>query len=204
MLFRNDEGVFAESGRQAGLAEESVWSSSALFIDANKDGWLDLFVGNYVDWSPETDIFCPPGGAVKLYCNPAPYTGVPSRFFFNRGDGTFRDVSEAAGIYPTLGKSLGAAELDFNQDGWSDFVVVNDGEGDLLFRNNGDETFTEIGVRSGMAFSEHGEARAGMGVDAGVVDSSGQVTIIVGNFSEEMVGVYRYLGGESFLDRSSS
>lgn len=175
-----------------------------MFFDANKDGWLDLYVGNYVEWSPETDIFCPPGGTVKLYCIPAAYTGIPSRFFLSNGDGTFRDVTEAAGIYPALGKSLGVAELDFNNDGWSDIVVVNDGEGDLLYRNNGDETFTEVGVRSGMAFSEHGEARAGMGVDVGVVDSSGQVTIIVGNFSEEMVGVYRHMGGESFIDRSAS
>ena len=204
MLFRNDGGVFVEVGEEAGLTEESVWSSSSMFFDANKDGILDLYVGNYVEWSPATDIFCPPGGVEKLYCIPAAYTGIPSRFFFGNGDGTFREATESAGFAGALGKSLGVSELDFNNDGWSDLVVVNDGEGDLLYRNNQDGTFSEIGVRSGMAFSEHGEARAGMGVDAGVVDSSGMPSIVVGNFSEEMVGVYRYIGNDSFLDRSAS
>ncbi len=186
------------------MAEEAVWSSSALFLDANKDGWLDLYVGNYVNWTPETDIFCPPGGTVKLYCIPAAYTGIPSSFFLSNGDGTFRDVTQTAGFYPSLGKSLGVVELDFNNDGWSDFAVANDGEGDLLYKNNQDGTFSEIGMRSGMALSEHGEARAGMGIDAAVIDSSGRVSIVVGNFSEEMVGVYKSINDEVFLDRSAS
>ena len=204
MLFQNDEGVFTEVGEDAGIAEQSVWSSSTMFFDANKDGWLDLYVGNYVEWSPETDIFCPPGGTEKLYCIPAAYTGIPSRFFLNNGDGTFRDVTESSGFYPTLGKSLGVVEMDFNQDGWSDLAVANDGEGDLLYRNNQDGTFSEVGTKSGMAFSEHGEARAGMGIDAGVLDSSGHVSVVVGNFSEEMVGVYKHVGNEAFIDRSAS
>ncbi len=204
LLFRNDGGRFTDVTATAGVAGDAVWSSSAMFFDANKDGWLDLYVGNYVDWTPETDIFCPPGGTVKLYCIPSAYTGIQSRLYFNDGDGTFTDVTDQAGISPSLGKALGVAELDYNRDGWSDIVVVNDGEGDLLYRNNRDGTFSEIGARSGLAFSEHGEARAGMGVDAGVVDSSGQVTVFVGNFSEEMVGVYRYLGNDSFQDRAAS
>ncbi len=203
-LFRNDNGFFTDVSDAAGVTDESIWSSSAMFFDADKDGWLDLYVGNYVEWTPETDIFCPPGGTVKLYCIPAAYTGVASRFFMNNRDGTFRDVTEEAGFYPSLGKSLGVVELDYNDDGWSDLAVANDGEGDLLYKNNGDGTFSEVGVRSGMAFSEHGEARAGMGIDAGVVDSTGNASIVVGNFSEEMVGVYRYIGNESFLDRSAS
>ena len=204
MLFRNDGGVFTEVGEDAGVANEAVWSSSSMFFDANRDGWLDLFVANYVAWSPETDIFCPPGGTTKLYCIPAAYTGIPSRFYMSNGDGTFTDVSETAGFIPTLGKSLGVTEMDFNQDGWPDVAVANDGEGDLLFKNNGDGTFEEVGVRSGMAFSEHGEARAGMGIDSGVIDSTGNVSIVIGNFSEEMVGVYTYVGNESFLDRSAA
>jgi enediyne biosynthesis protein E4 len=204
LLFRNEGGRFTDVTAMAGVAGEAVWSSSAMFFDANKDGWLDLFVGNYVDWTPETDIFCPPGGTVKLYCIPSAYTGIQSRLYYNNGDGTFTDVTDRAGISPSLGKALGIAEWDYNHDGWSDVVVVNDGEGDLLYRNNRDGTFSEIGARSGLAFSEHGEARAGMGVDAGVVDSSGHVTVFVGNFSEEMVGVYRYLGNDSFQDRSAS
>ncbi|MEX0821369.1 MAG: CRTAC1 family protein [Rhodothermales bacterium] len=203
LLFENVGGAFRDVTDEAGVSGSDLWSSSAIFFDANLDGLLDLYVANYVDWSPETDIFCPPGGSEKLYCHPAIYTGVQSRFYVNDGDGTFTDRTVDAGFAPTLGMSLGVAELDFNDDGWPDLAVVNDGEGDLLFRNNGDGTFTDIGVMSGFAFSEHGEARAGMGVDSGVVDSSGNVTLFVGNFSEEMVGVYRYLGGESFGDRSA-
>lgn len=204
MLFRNDGGVFTEAGEDAGIANTWRWSSSVLFFDADKDGWLDLYVGNYVEWTPETDIFCPEGGEVKLYCVPATYTGVPSQYYRNNGDGTFTELTEEAGFIPVLGKTLGVTELDFNKDGWSDLAVANDGEGDLLYVNNTDGTFTDIGRRSGFAFSEHGEARAGMGIDSGVVDSTGEVSIFVGNFSEEMVGVYRHVGGSSFLDRAAA
>lgn len=204
MLFRNDGGVFTEVGEEAGLSEHREWGSSAMFFDANRDGWLDLFAGNYIDWTPETDKFCPEGGTVKLYCIPADYEGIPSRYYQSNGDGTFTDRTDEAGFTPVLGKALGVAELDFNKDGWSDLVVVNDGEGDLLYQNNHDGTFTERGMISGIAFSEHGEARAGMGVDAGVVDSTGQVSIFVGNFSEEMAGVYRHTGNGLFLDRAAA
>ena len=204
MLFRNHGGVFTEVGTQAGLSEHHEWSSSALFFDADRDGDLDLYAANYVDWSPETDRFCPPGGAVKLYCIPANYDGIPSRFYRNDGDGTFSDRTEEAGFGPALGKSLGIVELDYNDDGWPDLAVANDGEGDLLYENNGDGTFTEKGMISGFAFSEHGEARAGMGIDAGVVDSSGQLVIFVGNFSEEMAGVYRHMGRGLFVDRAAA
>lgn len=204
MLFRNDDGVFTEVGEDAGIANTWRWSSSVLFFDADNDGWLDLYVGNYVEWTPETDIFCPEGGEIKLYCVPATYTGVPSQYYRNNGDGTFSDLTEEAGFIPVLGKTLGVTEMDFNKDGWSDLAVANDGEGDLLYENNRDGTFTEMGRRSGFAFSEHGEARAGMGIDSGVVDSTGEVTIFVGNFSEEMVGVYQHVGGGSFLDRAAA
>jgi len=203
MMLRNDGGTFTEVGEAIGVADESIWSSSALFLDADNDGWLDLFVGNYVEWSPETDIWCPQGSPIKLYCVPATYEGVQSTYYRNRGDGTFENATKAAGFEGALGKSLGVSEMDLNQDGWSDLAVANDGEGDLLYVNDGDGTFTEIGMRSGFAFSEHGEARAGMGIDSGVVDSSGYTTIFVGNFSEEMVGVYRYLGNGSFQDRAA-
>ena len=102
------------------------------------------------------------------------------------------------------GNRLGVVEIDYNNDGWPDLAVANDGEGDLLYRNNQDGTFSEVGTKSGMAFSEHGEARAGMGIDAGVIDSSGNISVVVGNFSEEMVGVYKYVGNEAFIDRSAS
>ena len=202
LFFRNEGGRFTEVSREVGLAGNDLWSSSAMFFDPDLDGDADLYVANYVDWSPDTDIFCPTGGQVKLYCHPAVYAGVQSRFYVNDGNGVFTDRTAEAGFVPTLGKSLGVVELDFNGDGWPDLAVANDGEGDLLYRNDGDGTFTDIGVSSGFAFSRHAEARAGMGIDAGIVDSTGRYSIYVGNFAEEYVGVYHHLGGESFDDRA--
>ena len=204
MLFRNDGGHFVEVGKESGLSDHDEWSSSALFFDANNDGWLDVYVGNYADWTPEIDKFCPEGGREKLYCVPADYHGMPSRMYLGSPEGTFTEVTMQSGTYYKYGKTLGVAEFDYNRDGWSDFVVANDGEGDLLYHNNHDGTFEERGIISGIAFSEHGEARAGMGIDVGVVDSTGEPTIFVGNFSEEMIGVYRHSGNGLFLDRAAS
>ncbi|MXX98234.1 MAG: CRTAC1 family protein [Rhodothermaceae bacterium] len=203
MLLENKGGVFERRGVDAGLSSDDEWSSSTLWIDGNRDGWLDVYVGNYADWTPETDKFCPEGGVEKLYCIPADYEGQASRYYEARGDGSFVDRTREAGVYHSLGKALGMAEWDFDQDGWSDFVVANDGEGDLLFLNNRDGTFSERGVQSGIAFSEHGEARAGMGIDIGVVDQTGHPSVFVGNFSTEMIGVYRYLGNGLFSDRAA-
>ena len=163
----------------------------------------DLYVGNYAIWSSETDIWCSVDGRTKAYCAPGTYRGLPSRYYHNRGDGTFVQQTEKAGFLPAPGKSLGIAELDHNGDGWSDIVVANDGERDLLYENNGDGTFTEKGTVLGMAYGENGEARAGMGIDVGVVDSSGYPSIFVGNFSSEMVGVYRYSDKGWFMDRAA-
>ena len=203
LLFRNDSGVFNEVGEESGVSGYSEWSSSAIFFDADNDGWLDLYVGNYAIWSSETDIWCSVDGRTKAYCAPETYRGLPSRYYHNRGDGTFVQQTEKAGFLPAPGKSLGIAELDHNGDGWSDIVVANDGERDLLYENNGDGTFTEKGTVLGMAYGENGEARAGMGIDVGVVDSSGYPSIFVGNFSSEMVGVYRYSDKGWFMDRAA-
>ncbi|HET6568414.1 MAG TPA: CRTAC1 family protein [Rhodothermales bacterium] len=204
MLLRNDDGRFTEVGRQAGVAGAPVWSSSAVFFDADRDGWLDLYAGNYVKWTPETDIYCSLDGKEKDYCTPETYQGIPSRFYHNDGDGTFSDWTEKAGFLPAPGKSLGVTAADFNRDGWPDLVVANDTQPDLLYMNDGDGTFTEQGAMSGMAYDENGKARAGMGVDVGVVDETGQETIFVGNFSREMIGVYRYGANGLFLDRAAT
>jgi len=204
MLFRNDGGTFTEVGITAGVAGEPVWSSSAAFFDADRDGWLDLYVGNYVAWTPETDRFCSLDGVHKSYCTPEAYEGIPSRFYHNDGDGTFSDSSERAGIWPAPGKTLGVVALDFNHDSWPDLMIANDTEADQLYVNAGDGTFIERGAVSSVAYDEHGKARAGMGVDAGIVDSTGAVTVFVGNFSKEMIGVYRYLGNGLFTDRAAA
>lgn len=204
MLFRNDGGVFTEVAKKTGVIAKPVrWSSSANFFDADHDGWLDLYVCNYADWSPEKDIPCYVEGGIKEYCPPGMYVGVPNNFFRNNGDGTFTEMTEKAGFAGAPGKSLGIAELDFNRDGWSDLVISNDGERTLLYENNRNGTFAEKGTIAGIAYSEFGEARAGMGIDAGVTDTTGQVSVFIGNFSAEMIGVYRYNHGGWFTDRAA-
>lgn len=206
LLFRNNNGVFTEVGQSAGVQNVARWSTSALFFDADNDGYVDLYVGNYVDWTPEGDLYCAYEGE-KAYCTPEEYPGIAANFYRNNRDGTFTDRTAEAGFLtafdPILDKTLGVAELDFNNDGWVDLVVANDTERDLLYQNNGDGTFTERGMISGIAVSQHGKARAGMGIDVGVVDDSGEQTMFVGNFSEEMVGVYQHTGNGLFLDRAT-
>lgn len=203
LLFRNEGGVFSEVGREAGVAGEPAWSSSAMFFDADRDGHADLYVGNYVKWSPETDVFCSLDGTTKGYCTPETYQGIASRFYHNNGDGTFSDRSRAAGFLPAPGKTLGVAEFDFNRDQWPDVVVANDTQRDLLYVNNDDGTFVERGAESGIAYDENGKARAGMGIDTGVVDTTGEESVFVGNFSREMIGVYRHAGSGLFIDRAA-
>lgn len=202
-LFRNDRGRFLEVSRSAGLASDNNWSTSAMFFDADKDGWLDLYVGNYVAWSPKIDIWCSLDGETKSYCTPELYEGINSYFYHNNGNGTFADWTARAGFAGGPGKTLGVAEFDFNRDGWPDLVVANDTQRNELYVNNGDGTFSEKGILSGVAFDENGRARAGMGIDVGVVDETGEESVFVGNFSQEMIGVYRHTGGLFFVERAA-
>ncbi|MFQ5571580.1 MAG: CRTAC1 family protein [Rhodothermales bacterium] len=203
LLLRNDDGRFVEVGREAWVAGDAVWSSSAIFFDADLDGWLDLYVGNYVAWSEENDVWCTLDGETKSYCTPELYQGEAGRFYHNNGDGTFADRTETLGFGEAPGKTLGVAEWDYNRDGWPDLVVVNDTQRDLLYENQGDGTFVERGILSGIAFDENGRARAGMGVDVGVVDTTGEASVFVGNFAKEMIGVYRHVGQGLFIDRAA-
>ncbi len=201
LLLRNDGGVFTDVASAAGLADEAVWSAAAVFFDADRDGFLDLYVGNYVDWGPDKDIVCTRVGDRKAYCTPELYNGLSGAFYRNDGDGTF---SRRSGVFDTApGKTLGAVSVDYNRDGWPDLIVANDTQRDLLFENQGDGTFVEKGVYSGIAFDENGRARAGMGLDIGVVDETGEVTLFVGHFSAEMVGVYRHTRNGFFVDRAA-
>lgn len=203
MLFRNDGGVFTEIGQRAGVAGQPAWSTSVMFFDADLDGLLDLYVGNYVEWSPETDKFCSFDGKEKDYCTPQIYTGVPGRFYKNMGQDRFEDRTAQAGFSVSKGMTLGLLSFDFNRDGFVDLMLANDTTPDELYINNGDGTFRELGAQYGIAYDEKGRTRAGMGIDAGVVDSTGEVTVFVGNFSREMIGVYRYTGSDYFSDRAA-
>ena len=205
LLFRNDgDGTFTEVGRDAGLGTTSRWSSAAVFFDADRDGLLDLYVGNYIEWSPEDELFCSLDGQEKAYCTPEEYGGVSAQFYHNNGDGTFSEWTERVGMGTGPGKTLGATLLDYNRDGWMDLVVANDLARNLLYENDGDGTFTERGVESGIAYNQNGATRAGMGVDVGVVDSTGNPTLFVGNFTREMIGVFRHQRKGLFVNRAAS
>ncbi|HKS96707.1 MAG TPA: VCBS repeat-containing protein, partial [Terriglobia bacterium] len=185
-LFHNNQnGTFTEVTKQAGLLGYTSLSTSALWFDYDRDGRLDLLVANYVRWSPETDIYCSLDGRTKSYCTPEAYPGTTCWLFRNRGDGTFEDVTGKAGLHDTTSKSLGLTMLDYDLDGWPDVFVANDTQPNKLYLNKHDGTFEERGVSAGIAFSEDGVARAGMGADAADYDNSGLPSLVVTNFSEQ-------------------
>ena len=129
LFFLNENGTFREISEAAGLSDPGVWSTSALFFDANKDGHPDLYIANYLQWSPESDIPCTPTGK-RDYCNPLNYPGLEDTYYQNNGDGTFTNRTIDAGFVDAReGKGLGVTELDYNNDGWPDLYVANDGQG---------------------------------------------------------------------------
>ncbi|HEX7071960.1 MAG TPA: CRTAC1 family protein, partial [Rhodothermales bacterium] len=209
LLFRNDADSggtnrrFQEVGAEAGVRGGPHWGTSATFFMADPDPYPDLFVAQYVPWTPETDKFCSVDGVTKSYCTPLAYDGLLPRFYRNNGDGTFSEQTSAAGFDVGIGRSLGVLPLDYDNDGHTDLMVTNDALRDLLFHSDGDGTFTEVALFTGVAFDERGRARAGMGVDAGVMDPGGTQTIYVGNFSNENLGVYRYTSAGTFQERAS-
>jgi len=191
-LFQNTgKGHFVDVTAKAGLGGRSGFSTSALWFDFDRDGLLDLFVCNYVKWAPEHDVFCSVDGKRKSYCTPEAYAGATSWLFRNRGDGTFEDVTARSGIFDTSSKSLGVALLDYDRDGWPDLVVANDTQPNKLYRNRRNGSFEEVAVHAGVAFSEDGKARAGMGIDVGDIDRSGAQSIAITNFDGEMIALYK-------------
>jgi hypothetical protein len=191
-LFRNTgKGTFVDATQKSGLHGRQALSTSAIWLDYDRDGLLDLFVCNYVRWSSEHDVFCSLDAKHKSYCTPEAYRGDTSWLFHNRGDGTFEDVTATSGIFDSSSKSLGVALIDYNQDGWPDLLVANDTQPNKLYRNLGDGKFKDVAVEAGLAFSADGKARAGMGVDVGDFENSGKPGIAITNFDNEMIGLYR-------------
>ena len=203
ILLVNEGGRFSDGTVKAGLDDSTGWDVAAVFLDADRDGWLDLFVGSYVDWTPSTDMFCSPDGTRKGYCTPHLYQAGTSRFYRNLGDGTFANRAREAGLDNT-GKTLGATALDVNGDGWLDLAVANDTDPDRLYLNQGDGTYVDDGLFMGMALDARGRARAGMGIESGIVDSAGLPTLFVGNFSQEESSVFRYGSAGRFEERAAA
>ena len=202
-LFNNNgDGTFTDVTQKAGLLGPKEFSTSAAWVDYDKDGHLDLVVGNYVQWTPETDLYCTLDGKSKSYCTPESYKGTSVRLWHNRGNGAFEDVTQKAGLGEPTSKTLGVAVLDFDNDSWPDLLFSNDTQPNKLYRNNGNGTFTEKAVVAGIAFSEDGVARAGMGVDAADYDHSGFPSLLITNFSNQMLSLYHNEGKGLFVDEA--
>jgi hypothetical protein len=201
-LFRSlGAGRFVDVTTKAHV-KDPRFSTGAVWFDYDNDGKLDLFVSHYVDWSEVTDQFCTLDGKNKSYCTPELYKGQSATLFHNIGHGVFEDVTKKAGLYDPSSKSLGVALIDYDDDGWLDLFVANDTQPNKLYRNNHDGTFTESAFASGVAFSDAGKARAGMGADAADYDLSGHYGLVIGNFTNESLSLYGNDGSGLFTDKS--
>jgi len=203
-LFKNTgHGKFIDVTDLSGLGKRLGFSTSALWFDFDRDGHLDLFVCNYVKWSPETDVFCSVDGKHKAYCTPEAYRGDTCWLFKNLGNGKFEDVTASSGIFDTSSKSLGVAMFDYDRDGWPDLLVANDTQPNKLYKNLHNGKFRDVALDAGLAFSMEGKARAGMGVDVADFENSGQPGVAITNFDNEMIGFYRQQGAGNFVDVAS-
>ena len=202
LLHNNGNGTFSDVTQKARLLGPKEFSTSAAWVDYDKDGKLDLVVANYVEWSLDGDLYCTLDGKSKSYCTPESYKGTAVRLWHNRGDGTFEDVTKKAGLGDKTSKTLGIALLDYDNDGWPDLLFSNDTQPNKLYRNNANGTFTEKAVVAGVAFSEDGVARAGMGVDAVDYDRSGATSLLITNFSNQMLSLYHNEGSGLFVDEA--
>ena len=201
-LFHNEGGgKFRDVTKDSGI-QNANFGTSAAWFDYDRDGKADLFVANYVQWSPKGDLWCSMDGSTKSYCTPESYKGNSSKLFHNLGNGRFEDVTQNAGLGDPTSKSLGVAVLDYNNDGWPDLFVANDTQPNKLYRNNRNGTFSEEAVSAGVAFGEDGVARGAMGADASDYDRSGKIHLLVGNFSNQMLGLYHNEGNNLFVDEA--
>ena len=202
LFHNNGNGTFTDVTKSAGIWGPSEFSTSAAWVDYDRDGKLDLVVANYVQWSEQTDLYCTLDGAHKSYCTPESYKGTSVRLWHNLGGGKFEDATQKAGLGDPTSKSLGIAILDANGDGWPDVLIANDTQPNKLYLNKKDGTFEERGVAAGIGFSEDGVARAGMGTDAADYDRSGHASVLISNFANQMVSLFHNEGNGLFVDEA--
>jgi hypothetical protein len=201
-LFHNEgNGKFRDVTKASGI-NNAAFGSSAAWFDYDRDGKADLVVANYVQWTAKGDLWCSLDGATKSYCTPESYKGNSVRLYHNLGGGKFEDVTQKAGLGDPTSKSLGITVFDYNNDGWPDLFIANDTQPNKLYRNNRNGTFSEEAVSAGVAFSEDGVARGAMGTDAADYDRSGRTHLLVGNFSNQMLGLYHNEGNNLFVDEA--
>ncbi len=200
-LYHNVGGKFVDITQSAGVANAGRWATSAAWFDYDNDGLLDLFVANYLDWDYSKNVYCgehKPG--YRSYCAPTVFAGVAPTLFHNNGDGTFTDVTRAAGLSNSLGKGLGVVAFDYNNDGLIDVIQSNDSVRNFLFRNNGNGTFSEAGVEAGIAYGEEGKPEAGMGIDAGDFDHQGVLDVYVTHLDMELHRLFHNSKDGTFRD----
>jgi hypothetical protein len=198
LYHNNGNGTFTDLTEKAGVAAPG-WSTCAVWFDYDKDGKLDLFVSSFVEYNKQTTCGNNRLGQ-KFYCIPRVFKPRPSHLYHNNGNGTFTDVSEKSGITKSPGKSFGAVATDVNNDGWTDLFVANDTMPNFLFINKGDGTFEEVGLRAGVAFSDNGSPRSGMGVDSTDFDGDGWQDLFVANIDQELFSLYHNQKDLTFTD----
>jgi hypothetical protein len=208
LFHNNGDGTFTDVTEKAGLRRvrpgmANLFSVAAGWFDYDNDGFLDLIVINYLDWSPATDVVCM-GRGVSAYCSPTNYAGSTNLLFHNNGDGTFTDVSERSGIGGHIGKGMGVAFADYDGDGFIDVFVCNDTLRNFLFHNNGDGTFTETGILAGVAYNQNGKSVAAMGVDFRDIDNDGKPDLVVTDMIGDSFLFFHNEGKGFFEDRSLS
>lgn len=203
-LFHNEgNGKFKDVTRAVGVmdtATETPWPLSSAWADYDRDGFLDLFVCHYCRWSPALDQPCKDASGRLLYCRPQVYESSPSRLYHNNGHGGFTDVTHSAGIDKALGKSMGVAWSDYDEDGWPDIFVSNDTSPNFLWHNNHKGGFSNEGLVSGVAVSSAGAPASGMGVAPGDYDRDGREDLAVVNFSEQPKSLFHNEGHGLFGD----
>ena len=202
LLRNNCNGTFTNVSRASGTADPA-WTVSASLVDYDRDGWLDLFAGNYLAWRADASAPCPTPSGRPDYCSPNTFQPQQSRLYRNNRNGTFTDASLHAGISHDFGPALGVVAADFNRDGWMDVYVANDGQPNLLWMNQRNGTFKNLGLLSGTALSAHGKAKAGMGVDAGDFDNDGDEDLFVTNLTGEGNDLYVNDGNGLFQEQSA-
>ena len=203
LYHNNGNGTFTDVTAKAGVADEGGWSTSAGWFDYDKDGWLDLVVTNYIEWSPKNNLWCGerrPG--YRSYCHPGNYKGQRIKLYHNNHDGTFTDVSDASGVGKPEAKGMGVVLADFNNDGWPDIAVANDSWPNFLFINKHNGTFEDVSLVSGLAASEDGRYEAGMGIDAADVDGDGWVDVYITHLDFELNRLYRNSQDGTFTDET--
>lgn len=200
-MFLNQKGTFVDVTNKSGT-DDDRWSTSASFLDYDRDGWLDLMVLNYADFSATNNPRCYAATTARDYCTPRVFRAPGNRLFHNKGNGIFEDVTVAAGLDKEFGHGLGVVSADFNDDGWPDIFVANDGDPNQLWINQKNGTFRNEALLAGAAVNRDGKAEAGMGVDAGDFDGNGTEDIFITHLMDETHALYTNLGKGLFEDRT--